>query len=81
MVVAAAWVLSRPGVAEDMLYIVGITLVAVVIVVIVAYVAYAFLAIPMYMLKGEEYQENVDYSIDDVRPIEDETDRDRRRDP
>lgn len=80
VIIAAAWALTQPGVAENVLYIVGIAAAAIVIIAVVAYAAYALIAIPMYMLKGEEYQENVDYSIDDVRPVDDETDKGERRD-
>lgn len=80
VVVAAAWAMTQPGVAENVIYIAGIVLVAVVVIASVAYAAYAVIAIPMYMLKGEEYQEDTDYSIEDVRPVEDKTDSDERRD-
>lgn len=80
VIAAAAWALMQPGVAENVLYVAGIVAVAIVIIAIVAYAAYAIIAIPMYMLKGEEYQEDVDYSIDDVKAVEGKSDKDERRD-
>lgn len=70
VIVAAAWALSQPGVLEDVLYVVAIIIVAIVVIAVVAYAVYALVAIPMYALKGEQYQEGVDYSIEDVKPVE-----------
>lgn len=79
VIIAAAWALSQPGVLENVLYVVAIAVVAIVVIAIVAYAAYALLAIPMYMYKGEQYQENVDYNLDDVKAVEGKGDKDEER--
>ena len=46
-----------------------VLLVAVALIVI-GYIVMALMAIPMYAYKGEQYQEGVDYSLDDVESVE-----------
>jgi hypothetical protein len=36
------------------------------------------IAIPMYVKKGEQYQEGVDYSIDDVKPVKESSSEDKK---
>ena len=38
----------------------------------------ALTAIPMYAYKGEQYQENVDYSLDDVKSVKESSSEDRK---
>ena len=79
VIIAAAWALMQPGVLENVGYILAIVLVAIIVIAIVAYAAYALIAIPMYMVKGETYQENVDYNLDDVKPVEGKEDKNEER--
>jgi len=36
------------------------------------------LAVPYYMKKGEQYQDGVDYSIDDVKPVKESSSEDKK---
>ena len=47
--------------------------------VIIGYVAMAIMAIPMYAYKGEQYQEGVDYNLDDVKSVEGKDDKNEER--
>lgn len=78
VVIAAAWILSIPGVMDKVLYIAIVAIVAIAVVCIGAYAVIALAAIPYYVAKGEKYQENVDYDLDDVKPVEGKTSDDRK---
>lgn len=78
VVIAAAWILSLPGVMDKVLYIALVAVAAIAIVCIGAYALLALAAVPYYMAKGEQYQENVDYSLNDVDPVEGKTLEDRK---
>ncbi|MBR4685437.1 MAG: hypothetical protein IKP04_02790 [Candidatus Methanomethylophilaceae archaeon] len=66
------WFLTVPGVLESLLFI------ALAIVVIVAIIAgiICIIALPMYAYKGEQYQEGVDYSLSDVKPVKESSSED-----
>lgn len=70
VIAVAAWALMQPGVLENVLIVVGLVLLAIVIIAIAVYAVIALSAIPLYAMKGEQYQENVDYSIEDIDPVE-----------
>ena len=78
-IVAAAWLLMQPGVLENIVYALAIIVAAIIVIAIVAYVAMALIAVPMYAYKGEQYQEGVDYNLDDVNPVEGKEDKDEQR--
>ena len=70
IVAAVAYALMQPGVLESLLTIVAIAAVVIVALVVIGYIVMALMAIPMYAHKGEQYQEGVDYNLDDVKPVE-----------
>ena len=78
VVIAAAWALSLPDVMDKVLYVAIVAIVAIVIVCIGAYVIFVVAAIPYHMAKGEQYRENVDYDLNDARPVEGKTSDDRK---
>ena len=53
--------------------------VSVIVSVIIAYIVMAIIAVPMYAYKGEQYQENVDYNLDDVKAVEGKDDKNEER--
>ena len=57
----------------------AIVAVVAVALVIIGYVAMAIMAIPMYAYKGEQYQEGVDYNLDDVKSVEGKDDKNEER--
>ena len=78
LVIAVAYALSQPGVLE--------TVASAAVIIVLAIVGIAFIigavivlsAIPMYAYKGEQYQENVDYSLDDVKSVKESSSEDKK---
>lgn len=70
IVAAIAYSLMQPGVLESVVTIVAIVAVVAVALIVIGYIVMALMAIPMYAYKGEQYQEGVDYSLDDVESVE-----------
>lgn len=62
-----AWILcSNPDILENVLYVILVIIVAIVIVVIAVWIITAVLAVPYYIAKGESYQDDASYNLDDV---------------
>ena len=70
IVAAIAYALMQPGVLESVVTIVAIVAVVAVALIVIGYIVMALMAIPMYAYKGEQYQEGVDYILDDVVSVE-----------
>lgn len=78
VLIGAAWVLTLPGVLENVLLALVVVIVAIVVIIALICVAYVLIAIPMYVHKGEQYQEGVDYSLSGIEPVEGKDDPDDR---
>lgn len=76
IIAAVAYALTQPGVLESVVTIAVVAAVIIVAAVVIIGVAVALIALPMYAYKGERYQENVDYGLDGVEPVEGKTDAD-----
>jgi hypothetical protein len=70
IIALAAYALTVPGVFESVVTIAIYIVVAIAAIAVIAYAAMLILAVPMYMSKGDVVQTDVDYSIDDVKPVE-----------
>ena len=57
----------------------GKSAIGLVAIVIIAYIVMAIIAVPTYAYKGEQYQENVDYNLDDVKAVEGKDDKNEER--
>lgn len=79
IVAAIAYALMQPGVLESLVTIVAIIAVVAVALIVIGYIAMALMALPMYAYKGEQYQEGVDYSLDDVEPVKGKDSKDEVR--
>lgn len=79
IVAAIAYVLMQPGVLESLVTIVAIIAVVAVALIVIGYIAMALMALPMYAYKGEQYQEGVDHSLDDVEPVKGKDSKDEER--
>ena len=78
LVIAVAYALSQPGVLET---VASAAVIIVLAIVGIAFIIGAFIAlsaIPMYAYKGEQYQENVDYSLDDVKSVKESSSEDKK---
>ena len=78
LIVAVVYALSQPGVLETVATAAAVIILAVVGIVIIIGAVIALTAIPMYAYKGEQYQENVDYSLDDVKSVKESSSEDRK---
>ena len=76
--IVAYYALSQSGVLDSLVNVLAIAAVVVIAVVVIVYVVMAVIALPMYVHKGETYQENVDYSLDDIESVGEKTDKDGR---
>jgi len=76
----AIWVLTNPAVlANVVMLIVAIVIALIVIGLIIAGVM-MIIAVPMYVAKGNQIQDGVDYSIDDVKSVKESSSDDPKND-
>ncbi len=62
-----AWIIaSNPDILKNVLYVVLIIIAAVVVVIAAIWIITAVLAVPYYIAKGETYQDDASYNLDDV---------------
>lgn len=78
-VVAAAviFLINNPDVMKDVVKVILLIVVVIVIIAIIIAVAMFVLAIPMYAIRGERYQKDVAYDMDDVESVESKKDKNR----
>ena len=69
LIVAAVWILTQPGVLSTVLNVVILAVAVIVAIMAIVYAVIAIVAVPVYVAKGEQYQEGVDYDLDDVEPV------------
>lgn len=79
IIAALVYALSQPGVLESVVNIVIIAVIVIAAIVIIGYVVMAIIAIPMYAYKGEQYQEGVDYNLDDVKSVKETSSEDKKQ--
>lgn len=63
------YALTQPGVFETTLKIILIAIAAIVALVIIGYAIIALISIPMYAMKGESYQTDVSYDLEQIEPV------------
>ncbi len=64
------YALMIPGVFESVVTVIIYIAAAIAIIALVWYAFTIIIAVPMYMAKGEQVQEGVEYSLDDVKSVE-----------
>lgn len=72
-----AYVALNPEILESLLYIAIIVIVAIIVIAVIIYVVMAILAVPYYAMKGEEYQTDATYDLDDVESVKETDSRDK----
>ena len=70
LIALAAYALTRPGIFESVVTIALYVVIAIAAIAVIAYASMLIMAVPMYMSKGDVVQTDVDYSLDDVKPVE-----------
>lgn len=76
VIALAVYALTLPGMLESVLTAGLIILGAVVAVIVIVFIAMMLLAVPMYAYKGESYQKDVSYSLDDVESVKEKSSED-----
>ena len=78
LIALAAWALTNPDVLQATATLLLIILGAIVVIALIIVGAMFLLAIPFYVKKGEGYQENVDYNLDDVKSVRESSSEDKK---
>jgi membrane protein YdbS with pleckstrin-like domain len=79
LVALIAFIIMTPGVLESLATLAIVIVVAIVLIALVIFFLMAVLAIPLYMYKGEKYQVDKAYGLDEVKSVK-ETDSDDKDD-
>ena len=67
-----------PGALESFVWILVIIAIAIAAVIAVIFIFMVILAVPMYVAKGEEYQTDISYSIDDVQSVKETSSEEKK---
>jgi len=71
------YILLNPSILEDLLYLVILIAIAIVAVVVIALAVMMILAIPFYLMKGEQYQDGTSYDLNDVKSVKESSSEDK----
>lgn len=78
LIAVVVWALTNPDILEATINVIIIIVVAIVVIALIIAGVMLLMAIPLYVKKGEQYQENVDYSIDDVKSVKESSSEDKK---
>ncbi|MBP3386352.1 MAG: hypothetical protein J6K69_05835 [Candidatus Methanomethylophilaceae archaeon] len=78
LVALGAYILMTPGILDSLLTIAIVVGIVIIASVMIIYAAIAIMAIPMYMHKGEQYQDGISYGMDSVKTVENSSSEDRK---
>jgi uncharacterized membrane protein len=79
IVAAIAWAfMTYPDLLANVLYALLIIVGAIIVIAVVIAIAMMFLAVPMYAMKGEQYQDGVSYDMDDVQSVKETNSEDKK---
>ena len=67
-----------PGALESLVIVLAVIAIAIVAIVAVIFLCMVVLAVPMYVAKGEEYQTDISYSIDDVESVKETSSEEKK---
>lgn len=73
-----AWALTNPDILQTTVNVIIVIGIAILVIVLIITGLMLILAVPYYMKKGEQYQDGVDYSIDDVKPVKESSSEDKK---
>ena len=72
------WALTNPDILKTTVNVIIVIGIAILVIVLIISGLMLILAVPYYMKKGEQYQDGVDYSIDDVKPVKESSSEDKK---
>ena len=75
---AIAAIFLIPGVLENVAFVLLVIAIAVAIIAAIIWVFMVLLAIPMYAMKGEQYQTGISYDLDDVESVKETSSEDNK---
>ena len=75
----AVWALTDPAIFEAVMNVVIFAVAAIVVIILIIIGIMFIMAIPMYAAKGEQYQDGVDYSLSDVKPVKESSSEDDKK--
>ena len=78
VIAAIAALFLIPGALDSVMMVLIVIAIAIAAIVAVVFICMVVLAVPMYVAKGEEYQTDISYSIDDVESVK-ETSSDEKK--
>lgn len=78
LVALGAYILMTPGILDSLLTIAIVVGIVIIASVMIIYAAIAIMAIPMYMHKGEQYQDGISYGMDNVKTVENSSSEGRK---
>lgn len=78
IIAAAAAIVLIPGVLENLAWVALIVMVAIAVIAAVIWLCMIVLAIPMYAMKGEQYQTGISYDLDDVKPVKETSSEEKK---
>ena len=67
-----------PGALESLVIVIAVIAIAIVAIAAVIFLCMVVLAVPMYVAKGEEYQTDISYSIDDVESVKETSSEEKK---
>ncbi len=73
--------ITYPEVLENVLYAILIIIGVIIVIAVVIWIIVALAAVPMYMIKGEEFQDGSSYNIDNLQPVGDKPNADENSKP
>ena len=78
VIAAIAALFLIPGALESVIIVLAVIAIAIAAIVAVVFIFMVILAVPMYVAKGEEYQTDVSYSIDDVESVKETSSEEKK---
>lgn len=77
LVALIAYVIMTPDVLNSLINVAIVVVAAIVLIALAIFFLMAVLAIPMYMYKGEKYQTDTAYGLDDVKSVKEASSDDK----
>ena len=78
IIAAIAALFLIPSALESVMIVIAVIAIAIVAIVAVVFLCMVVLAVPMYVAKGEEYQTDISYSIDDVESVKETSSEEKK---
>ena len=78
VIAAIAALFLIPGALESLVIVLAVIAIAIVAIAAVIFLCMVVLAVPMYVAKGEEYQTDISYSIDDVESVKETSSEEKK---